>query len=184
MAKAIRELPTERNFFDLPGTTTSVSWEPPKSISYEEWRIHGLRVKQLADFSKFAIGDWLCFGESKFGEAYSQAASETGINEERLMQLKFVSSRIEILTRVKEISLSHHRIVATARKLTTQEERSTWLQRALANNWTTRELEEALKDRTAESEASSEVSEDEVCSCCHSNKATRKVCESCAEKIA
>ena len=58
--------------------------------SYEHWRGTGLRLATLGDAVRWAIGDWLIYGEGRgeWGETYTQAAEETHIERETLRKYR------------------------------------------------------------------------------------------------
>ena len=128
----------------LPGKVTSTSIEPPRNMDYEEWRQVLFRVVQLKSAAQFWYGDLCLFAQSKFGEDSAQGISETGYAEQTMQKYCMVANRIEPLMRVKELSWSHHEVVAYA-TLDTQE-RIRWLEQARQENWNVRELKEALTD--------------------------------------
>jgi hypothetical protein len=131
----------DQTFVALPGIMTTQSWGLPHDISYEEWRSAGLRLGQIKDWTNFAIGDWINFGEAKWGETYVQAVSELKINEERLRQMKWVSSRLPVYCRNNKLTWSHHYAVAS---LETEKERVDWLAKAEKENLGVRELRDQL----------------------------------------
>lgn len=130
--------------FDLPVQVTETSLTF-LAVDYDQWAECGRALAKCKEATQFWIGDWLEAGEQRWGEKYSQAASETGINPQRLMQLKFVASRIPAGLRLKELSWTHHKIVASAKGLT-DVKRQAWLRIAQKRNLTTRELEDAIKE--------------------------------------
>lgn len=129
--------------FDLPVQVTETSLTF-LAVDYDQWAECGRALAKCKEATQFWIGDWLEAGEQRWGEKYSQAASETGINPQRLMQLKFVASRIPAGSRLKELSWTHHKIVASAKGLT-DVKRQAWLRIAQKRNLTTRELEDAIR---------------------------------------
>lgn len=130
----------ETELLTLPGKATGTSLELPPRLSYDEWRIIGLRLAQLKEFSYWAIGDWLNYGEAKWGEKYTQAAADTGIPEDRLMIFKHVASRVQILLRNKKLKWSFHLEIA---KLEPKQQEY-WLKCAADGHWTLQELRESL----------------------------------------
>jgi len=57
-------------------------------------------------------GDWLNEGEKRYGKTYAQAIEVTGHKIDQLTMCKWVSSNIEISTRVEILSWTHHRYIA------------------------------------------------------------------------
>ena len=60
------------------------------------------------------LGDWLNFGESRYGETYSQALDATGYEYATLRQAKWAASRYEMSMRIDNLSWTHHVIAAGA----------------------------------------------------------------------
>lgn len=130
----------ENELLTLPGKATATSLELPPRLDYAEWRIIGLRLAQLKEFSYWAIGDWLNYGEAKWGEKYTQAAADTGIPEDRLMIFKYVASRVSNLVRKQELKWVFHLEVA---KLEPKQQ-IYWLELASSNGWKLQELRDGL----------------------------------------
>lgn len=62
--------------------------------------------------SAWAIGDLLNEGERRFGEVYAQAAEETGLATQTLMNCKWVASAIKTSWRQETLSFSTHLEIA------------------------------------------------------------------------
>lgn len=60
---------------------------------------------------QWCIADALNYGETAFGEKYSQAINETGMDYGYLRELCYIASRIEQKRRHPELSISHHKAV-------------------------------------------------------------------------
>jgi len=118
------------------------SLEFPDDLTYEEWTQVGLFLAGMTQSMPWWIGDWLLAGEFKYGEKFAQAASETGLKEERLQQYQWVSEHIQSCTRAQFSGLywTHFRQVA---HLDTEKQQE-WLQRAQDENLTTSELHLAI----------------------------------------
>ncbi|MEA2420777.1 MAG: hypothetical protein QOE60_2983, partial [Thermoleophilaceae bacterium] len=72
------------------------------------------------------IGDWLHYGNERFGERYVRAARITGYDVQTLMNQAYVASRFEISRRREKLSFSHHAEVAALPAA----EQDRWLGRA------------------------------------------------------
>jgi hypothetical protein len=95
------------------------------------------------------IGDWLNYGERKYGEMYAQAIEWTGHKIDRLQVAKWVSGAVKCSMRIEHLSFTHHRYVA---HLPDAEQRK-WLAAAVANEWSSRELLQALDRANAKRKA-------------------------------
>lgn len=81
-------------------------------MKFEDWMSLGGKLKTMNGAIHFWIGDWLCFGERKYGETYSQAMSETEYSYKTLSNDKWVASRIAFSRRREGLSFDHHASVA------------------------------------------------------------------------
>lgn len=160
-------------YFDIPGKMTAVSLELPAGLEYKEWSVIGPRLVRIREFTNFAIGDWLCYGEGKYGEMFAQAASETGIPEDRLTILKYVSMHVAPARRIDRPNFwSHHREVASLEP----GKQTWWLEKSAENNWTVRELKEALKKKPRKTDEKSNINK---CVRCYEHEAVFSVCNEC-----
>lgn len=122
------------------GTVDGVTWIAPAGMGYEEWAQIGRTFQTIGDAINFWVGDWLNYGEARYGERYVQAIEATGWKLERLQQAKWVCGRVKPCTRVQGLSFTHHRLVA---KLA-DEEQEQWLMKAATKGWRSGELKAAL----------------------------------------
>lgn len=114
MSSSLIELP-QQSLFDIPGCEfTPVSLKLPEDLKFDHWQRIG-RQLQLADLAiQWWLGDWLAFGERKWGEKYSQALEEaTGRKTQTLMNYAYVAKAIEISRRRENVDFSTHAEVAS-----------------------------------------------------------------------
>jgi hypothetical protein len=102
---------------------TSIVWQPGDTLDLEEWIRLGMRLGSIGRGAAWWIGDWVNYGNAKFGEKYSRAARVTGYDVQSLMNMAYVSSRFQVSRRREMLSWSHHAEVAA---LSTQEQER-WL---------------------------------------------------------
>lgn len=81
------------------------------NLSYAVWEQVGQTLGRIEGAIQWWRGDWLNFGEKHYGETYTQAIEETGLEKGTLMNQKWVASRFEISCR-HEVSFTHHQEVA------------------------------------------------------------------------
>lgn len=86
--------------------------EPVGSPSFEQWEECGKFLKNANGAVHFWIGDWLNYGERKWGEMYSQALEETDYNYGTLRNDKWVASRVDLSLRGDNLSFSHYKQIA------------------------------------------------------------------------
>lgn len=121
----------------LPGLLREDGYVLPPAITFERWRQVGVNLQQMQRSVNWWAGDWLRFGEDRWGEeAYQAVADITGHGDESLKQAVWVSSRFPAGTRVPSLSWAHHRAVAGLEP----ETRARVLREAAAASLSTREL--------------------------------------------
>jgi hypothetical protein len=91
---------------------TATSWSPENELAIREWADHGRRLGVVGRASGWWIGDWLHYGNGRFGERYARAARITGYDVQTLMNMVYVASHIPPEERREGLSWSHHAEVA------------------------------------------------------------------------
>lgn len=192
-SKKIRDLPSASLRpglrVDFPAVVTATSLNFVGRIDYDDWKQTLFKTKQLNDGSNWWLGACLAEGEARFGEDYAQAVTEAGISPDKAMAAKYVHDRIPEGIRIKEVTWSHHRIIAS---LATVDIRSQWIMDSYKHHWTVLELTQQLQDAgLRKSRAARNADDDEkapgrnmalkVCECCCGyDDATTWVCATCA----
>jgi hypothetical protein len=95
-------------------------------LELAEWVAAGQYLGRLGRCSQWWIGDWIRYGNIKFGERYARAAKITGYDVQTLTNMVYVASRVEISRRRENLSWSHHETLASLEP----DERDRWLDRA------------------------------------------------------
>lgn len=90
------------------GSLSLTAWRPAMDLSPSDWTNHGRRLGALGRASGWWIGDWLRYGNERFGERYSRAAKITGYDSQTLMNMVYVASRFDFSRRRENLSWSHH----------------------------------------------------------------------------
>lgn len=125
----------------IPGKISSVGLDLPKELPFDDWLRVGETLKGLDRALPWMVGDWLNFGERKYGETYSQGMDATGLEYQTLKAMCWVSGVFELVRRRTNLSWSHHKEVA-ALDSTEQDE---WLDKAEAGGWSQKELRAQIK---------------------------------------
>jgi hypothetical protein len=68
-------------------------------VSYEEWAAYGRYLGRGYSAMQWAIGDWINFGEHKFGEMYAQALNDTDLAYGTLRNYASICARIPSVNR-------------------------------------------------------------------------------------
>jgi len=164
---------------DFPAEVTPTQLTLFGDLKYEEWDQTLYKVSQVRDGGNWWVGDALNYGDMHFGEVYYQAAGETGMSEETLQRLKYVSSRVSPVNRIKELTWSHHREVAKC----PEDEQVRWLGMALGKGWNVAALKEAMRkkgQRSASEGDGEQLDLEKGCVSCHASVAPMKICVACA----
>jgi hypothetical protein len=142
-----------------PGQLTNVSWSAPGAMSFEQWVLHGRRLGAIGRGVGWWIGDWLRFGNARYGEKYVQASKITGYDVQTLMNMVYVASSVDMSRRRERPSWSHHAEVAAL----PPEEQDHWLDRVEESRLSVHDLRvllrDARRDKTAERGAEAETPE-------------------------
>lgn len=117
------------------GALDTLGLRLPANLSLERTEAVGRMIGFYHDSLQWAIGDYILFCDSIFPEESSQLSEALGISEESRRQYVRVAQAIPRVDRRKELSWSHHRFVAG------KPDQQEWLERAVENQWTKRDLE-------------------------------------------
>jgi len=79
----------------------------------KEWIEAGKALRKAEHRLQWWVGDWMNFGERKYGKTYKEAAKLTGFKEETLRDYAYVASRFQLSIRIDN-SFGHHQLVASA----------------------------------------------------------------------
>ena len=110
-------------------------------LSFEEWSDIGDKVVPLAKSIGFVVGDWINYGEIRYGEKYVEALRDTKMTLETLKQFSYVARNIEKCRRLHVLDWSHHQAVA---KIKDPEEQARWLSVAEKERMSVRRLRKSI----------------------------------------
>lgn len=129
-----------------PGArVTPVSLEMPDDFDMNLWKKAGTTIKMLAKGAQWWVGDWLNFGEARFGEKYSQYIDELGLAQGTIANYQSISGRMPPDRRKEELSFGHHESVLAVEDPKLQDE---LLEMAIKENWTREQLRNYIRDLT------------------------------------
>lgn len=116
-----------------------------REVSYDEWEKEGKFMLEMAKAAngplRFWWGDWLIYGEDKFGEKFSQAVDASGYELGTLRNAKWVCNKIAPERRRDKLSFGHHQVVASL----PLEDQEKWLTEAELESWSVAELRNHIK---------------------------------------
>jgi hypothetical protein len=122
---------------------TQVGWIPTGEVGLAEWSALGRRFGEIGRCSQWWLGDWINYGNARFGERYTRAVKLTGYDVQSLMNMVYVASRFEISRRQENLSWSHHATVASLDAAS----QDYWLARAGADKMSVADLRAELRGR-------------------------------------
>jgi hypothetical protein len=125
----------------LSPSLTRTSWLPGEGIGLSDWVDHGRRLGVIGRCVGWWIGDWLRYGNLKFGERYAWASRITGYDAQTLMNMVYVASAYDVAERRPSLSFSHHAELAAL----PPDERERWLDLAEENRLSVRCLRGELR---------------------------------------
>jgi N6-adenosine-specific RNA methylase IME4 len=140
ISEITESIPGDRQMLVIPGNVTVTGLVLPETMTFEEWLGVGEQLKNAERSLMWWIGDWLRFGEQKYGEMYSQALEATDFNYQSLRDAAWVAGQYELSDRSDNLSWTHHRFAAAL----PAPERGRMLGLAEANDWSVRELRKRI----------------------------------------
>jgi hypothetical protein len=118
---------------------TGMRFDP--RLPFEEWHRLGRQLSMHANASVWWLGDWLAFGQAKYGRRYKRAIAITGLDYQTLRNYAVVARRFELSRRRDKLSFQHHAEVSAL----PDEEQDAWLARAEVRGWTRNELRRQMR---------------------------------------
>lgn len=91
---------------------TGVAWISGRELAFSDWVLQGRRLGIVSRSAQWWVGDWLTYGNRRYGDTYVKAAKITGYDVQSLMNMAYVASRFEISRRRETVSWSHHATLA------------------------------------------------------------------------
>jgi hypothetical protein len=121
---------------------THIAWQPANAdLPLLDWLLVGRRFGLIGRGVAWWIGDWLRFGNQRYGEKYARAAAVTGYDVQSLMNMVYVASRFDPPRRRDVLSWSHHAEVAAL----DEPEQDDWLDLAAEERMSVRALRAELR---------------------------------------
>lgn len=117
---------------------------PEEGVPFDRWEALGANLISFARSHQWWVGDWLIYGEDRFGEEHAQGVDIeqlSGVEPKTLSNYRWVASRIPRRDRREALTWTHHRIAA---ELDTMNERRAVLKQAEKEDLSTRELQRVV----------------------------------------
>ncbi len=132
---------TDQQENDAKFTVTPCGIQFHGDLTFEEWESIGEKLGDAERSIGFMIGDWINYGESKWGEKYNEAITATGLEYGSLRVYAHVAKRVPLLMRINNLTFNHHYVVA---KLKDPEEQKHWLEMAEKHALSYRRLQKSI----------------------------------------
>jgi hypothetical protein len=140
MAVAVAAEPSQSSAPDTM-KVSQIGWSPTRDLDAIEWACTGRRLGTVGRCIQWLIGDWIAWGNERFGERYARASKITGYDTQTLMNMVYVASRFSFSRRRENLSWSHHEALASVGV----EEQEEWLDRAAEHRWSVADLRMMLR---------------------------------------
>lgn len=111
------------------------------TLSFDEWQRIGERLMLNEHAIGFQIGDWINYGQSRYGEKYTAAIACTGIPDKTLKNYAYVARKISPALREPGLGFEIHAALA---KLKPHEQKR-WLKLAIDHNLSVRRLRASMR---------------------------------------
>lgn len=122
---------------ELPGRVTVVGLDLPEGLTFDQWRGIGHSLQGVERSLMWWIGDWLRYGEKRYGESYTQAVEATGASYGSVRDAAWVAGAYPNLSdRSDKLTWTHHRFAASL----PAEDRPRVLRLAEEHGWSVREM--------------------------------------------
>lgn len=119
----------------------------PDILEFEQWNQIGIQLESVTQHIQWWWGDWLNFGESRYGEKYQAAVEKFGLNLNTAQQYAWVAREYETCDR-SQVSWTHYKVAAGMQD---KAERAQVLELAGREHWSVARLRLEIKvARTAE----------------------------------
>jgi hypothetical protein len=112
-----------------------------EELSYDEWDALGQKLAPVGRTIGFIIGDWINYGEKRWGDKYEEALERTGLEYGTLRNYAHVARKVDLSLRNDKLDYSLH---ATVAKLKTNEEKQHWLNMAEKHDLSVRRLRKSI----------------------------------------
>jgi N6-adenosine-specific RNA methylase IME4 len=109
-------------------------------MPHHDWLALGKVLWHMERHVQWWMGDWLLFGERKYGEKYKEALELTPYSHQTLMDFCWVAKEFGISRRRENLSWSHHKEVAGQGR----EQQNHLLDDAGQNDWSRQQLRAAV----------------------------------------
>ena len=137
LSKPVDEVELTKKYCKFAQGSLQIAEDTP----FERWEEMGRFLLRVQDNWQFYLGDWIRFGEKKYGERYAQAVNITSLAYQTLNDFSWVSGAVAIENRRAELGFSFHKAVAPLSPANQKK----LLARAVEEKLTVRELRDLVQ---------------------------------------
>jgi hypothetical protein len=102
----------------------------------------GKNLKTIESANQFWVGDWINANWGKYEHGKYDEAEKLGYEKDAVRDYDYVSKKVKSAVRTADLSFHHHKQVAKF----PETEQIEWLQKAVDNKWSVRDLKNAMKE--------------------------------------
>ena len=107
----------------------------------EGWKALGAKISFYSEATSWWLGDWLLFGQMKYGRRYKEGVALTGLDYQTLRNYAAVARRFDLSRRRDNLSFQHHAEVCAL----ADDIQDSWLDLAAASQWSKTELRRRVR---------------------------------------
>lgn len=148
-----------------PGPLSILEPLPP-DLTFEEWVAAGEALGKIRAVAQWRIGEWLLYGERRYGEMYTQAMDVTGLSYSRLATITSTVGAFEELPMAALLPFSVAEIIAPIAR-ESHAEAAEMLSEASSEGWSVEDARAAVRAHRGELIIEPEQC---VCECGHRHK--------------
>jgi hypothetical protein len=115
------EVTADRDIVYSSFVLTSIGLMPLGTPSYAQWEAVGFFIKQTQNACALWLGDWINYGQARFGEKYYLAIVKTGLDYGTLRNAAYTARRIHLSDLSDKLGYKHHELVAPLPRFDQQE---------------------------------------------------------------
>jgi hypothetical protein len=141
MPAAAHAVLPDRRAHDRP-LRTGMRFDPLMPI--DRWKAVGARLAAYSDAASWWLGDWLAFGQAKYGRRYKEGVALTGLEYQTLRNYATVARRFDVSRRRDNLSFQHHAEVCAL----SDDDQERWLDLADRHGWSKTELRRRVRALT------------------------------------
>jgi hypothetical protein len=118
---------------------TGVRFDPLLPIN--RWKLLGATIATHSQAASWWLGDWLLFGQAKYGRRYREGIALTGLDYQTLRNYAVVARRFELSRRRDNLTFQHHAELCAL----SDDDQDRWLDLAAQGHWSKMELRRRVR---------------------------------------